>query len=193
MSTAELAMVWRLFRHDAARNRKRIALTIVAIGWGTLSIVLLLSFGEGLKRAFHKGKNGMGENIGVLWPGSTTRAFAGLPSGRTISFNDEDYELIKARVPEIDALSREYAKRWPVTNGSKTVNARIRGVDPPFGSMRNIIPQSGGRFVDELDMADKRRVAVLGDEIAADLFGESDPVGKTVLINQSSFLVIGVM
>ena len=56
---------------------KRIALTVLAIAWGTLSIVLLLSFGEGLKRAFHKGKNGMGEGIGILWPGATTRAYAG--------------------------------------------------------------------------------------------------------------------
>ena len=73
MNKAELLLVWRLFRVDAARNRKRIGLTVMAIGWGTLSIVMLLSFGEGMKRAFHKGTRGMGENIGVLWPGSTTR------------------------------------------------------------------------------------------------------------------------
>jgi putative ABC transport system permease protein len=193
ISRAEIAMVWRLFRHDAARNRKRIGLTILAIAWGTLSIVLLLSFGEGLKRAFHKGKNGMGEGIGVLWPGSTTRAYAGLPSGRSIAFNDDDFEMLKARVPEIAALSREYSRRWSVSNGKKTVNARTRGVDPSFGPMRNIIPQQGGRFIDELDLKEKRRVVVLGDELATDLFGKTDPIGKSVLINQSSFLVVGVM
>src|SRR6266536_2853375 len=120
MSATALLLVWRLFRVDAARNRKRIGLTVMAIAWGTLSIVLLLSFGEGMKRSFHRTSRGMGEGIGVLWPGSTTRAYAGLPSGRTISFNDDDYELLKARIPEIDGLSREYAKRWPVSNGKKT-------------------------------------------------------------------------
>ena len=50
LSKAELLLVWRLFRVDAARNRKRIALTVMAIAWGTVSIVLLLSFGEGMKR-----------------------------------------------------------------------------------------------------------------------------------------------
>ena len=193
MSRDELLLVWRLFRVDAARNRKRIALTVMAIAWGTLSIVLLLSFGEGMKRSFHRTSRGMGEGIGVLWPGATTRAYLGLPSGRPISFTDEDAELLAARIPEIAAISREYAKRVPVARGTKTVNARVRGVDPAFGEMRNIIPAEGGRFLNDMDAALKRRVAVLGDELATDLFGKDDPVGKSVLINQSTFLVVGVM
>jgi putative ABC transport system permease protein len=193
MSTAELLLVWRLFLVDAARNRKRIGLTVMAIGWGTLSIVLLLSFGEGMKRSFHRTSRGMGEGIGVLWPGATTRAYAGLPSGRAISFTDEDAELLGARIPEITAISREYSKRVPVARGTKTVNARVRGVDPSFGALRNIIPQAGGRFLDELDSTLKRRVVVLGDELATDLFAKDDPIGKTVTINQSTFLVVGVM
>jgi putative ABC transport system permease protein len=193
MSTAELLLVWRLFLVDAARNRKRIGLTVMAIAWGTLSIVLLLSFGEGMKRSFHRTSRGMGEGIGVLWPGATTRAYAGLPSGRSISFTDEDAELLGARIPEITAISREYSKRVPVARGTKTVNARVRGVDPSFGQMRNIIPAAGGRFLDDLDSALKRRVVVLGDELATDLFAKDDPVGKTVTINQSTFLVVGVM
>jgi putative ABC transport system permease protein len=193
MSPAELLLVWRLFRVDAARNRKRIGLTVMAIAWGTLSIVLLLSFGEGMKRSFHRNSRGMGEGIGVLWPGATTRAYAGLPSGRSISFTDEDVELLGARIPEITRISREYSKRVPVARGTKTVNARVRGVDPAFGEMRNIIPAAGGRFLDEMDSALKRRTVVLGDELATDLFGKEDPVGKTVVINQSTFLVVGVM
>jgi putative ABC transport system permease protein len=189
----ELALVWRLFRSDAAHQTKRIALTILAIAWGTLSIVLLLSFGEGLKRAFHKGKNGMGEGIGILWPGATTKAYAGLPSGRAISFTDEDADLLRARIPEIDALSREYAVRRGVTVGTKTVNARIRGVDPSFGEMRNIIPQPGGRFINDNDLKEKRRVIVLGEELADQLFGSQDVVGRSAQVNQSAFLVIGVM
>jgi putative ABC transport system permease protein len=146
-----------------------------------------------MKRAFRRGKNGMGEGIAVVWPGATTKAYAGLPSGRTIKFTDEDAEVLRARIPEIAALSREYAVRRGITVGKKTVNARIRGVDPSFGEMRNIIPEAGGRFVDVLDAAEKRRVIVLGDELAKDLFGAENAVGKTVQVTQSTFLVIGVM
>jgi putative ABC transport system permease protein len=193
MSRQELLLVLKLFRVDAARNRKRIALTVLAIAWGTLSIVLLLSFGEGMKRSFHKSTRGMGEGIGVLWPGNTTKAYAGLPSGRSISFRDEDAELLAARIPELSGISREYARRVPVARGSKTINARVRGVDASFGEMRNIIPQAGGRFINEMDVHDKRRVIVLGDKLAEDLFGTDDPIGKTVQVNLSTFTVVGVM
>ncbi len=97
------------------------------------------------------------------------------------------------RVPEIQALSSEYSRRIGVTAGTKTVNARVRGVDPEFGELRNLIPQAGGRFLNELDIKEKRRVVFLGEELARDLFGREDVTGRTVLINQSTFLVIGVM
>src|SRR5262249_62352743 len=125
--------------------------------------------------------------------GATTRAYMGLPSGRQVSFVDEDAELLTARIPELFALSREYSKRCSLTVGQKTINVRTRGVDPSFGPMRNIIPQAGGRFIDELDLADKRRGVVLGDELAKDPFGGLNPVGRTLAINQSSFLVVGGM
>jgi putative ABC transport system permease protein len=189
----ELAMVWRLFQSDAAHQRKRIALTVLAIAWGTLSIVLLLSFGEGMKRSFHKGSRGMGEGIGVVWPGATTRAYLGLPSGRTIQFVEEDVDLLRARVPEIAAISREYAHWSSFTAGTKTVNNRLRGVDPSFGDMRNLLPQAGGRFLNDLDMTEKRRVVFLGDELCRDLFGREDVVGQTIQIKQSTFLIVGVM
>jgi putative ABC transport system permease protein len=193
IAKAEIALIWKLFQHDVAHQRKRIALTILAIAWGTLSIVLLLSFGEGMKRSFHKGSRGMGEGIGVVWTGSTTKAFMGLPSGRPIRFTDEDLDLLRVRVPEIQALSPEYSRRIGLTAGTKTVNARVRGVEPAFGELRNLIPQAGGRFLNELDVKEKRRVVFLGEELARDLFGREDVVGKTVQINQSTFLVVGVM
>jgi putative ABC transport system permease protein len=191
-ATTELALVWRLFRADLDHQRKRIVLTVLAIAWGTLSIVLLLSFGEGLKRSFYKGARGMGEGTAVVWPGATTRAYMGLPSGRPVPIKEEDPALLRSRIPEIGLLSVEYAKYVPVTAGTKSLNIRVRGVDPEFGEMRNIYPQAGGRFLDERDMIEKRRVVVLGEGLANDLFGTEDVVGKTVQINQSAFLIVGV-
>ena len=86
ISRAEVLMVWRLFRADAAHNLKRIALTVLAIAWGTLSIVLLLSFGEGMKRSFHRNSRGMGEGIGVVWAGATTKPYI-----QGLRINGQDY------------------------------------------------------------------------------------------------------
>jgi putative ABC transport system permease protein len=191
---AELGLILRLFAHDAARQRKRIALTVMAIAWGTLSIILLLSFGEGMKRSFHKNTRGMGEGIAVLWPGATKTPYEGLPAGRPISFRDDDSSLLRARVPEIALVSAEYA-RWGqgFTVGAKTVNGRLCGVEPDFGEIRNQLPQSGGRFLNERDLLEKRRVIFLGDELARNLFGTDQVVGRTLQINQSTFTVVGVM
>jgi putative ABC transport system permease protein len=191
-AAAELALVLRLFRADLGHQTKRIVLTVLAIAWGTLSIVLLLSFGEGLKRSFGKGTRGMGEGIAVVWPGATTRAYMGLPSGRPIPLKEEDPDLLRARIPEIALLSVEFSRWAPVTVGTKTINARVRGVDPQYGELRNIHPQEGGRFLNRRDAGEKRRVVVLGEELARDLFGTEDVVGKTIQINQSTFLVVGV-
>jgi putative ABC transport system permease protein len=191
-AVAELTLVWRLFCADLGHQTKRIVLTVLAIAWGTLSIVLLLSFGEGLKRSLTKGARGLGEGIAVVWPGATTKPFMGLPSGRSIPIKDEDPDLIRSRIPEIELLSVEYARYVPITSGTKTVNTRLRGVEPEFGELRNIHPQAGGRFIDALDVAEKRRVVFLGEELARDLFGTEDVVGRTVQINRSTFLVVGV-
>jgi len=191
-AVAEFALVLRLFRADLAHQTKRVALTVLAIAWGTLSIVLLLSFGEGLKRSLYRGTRGLGEGIAVVWPGATTKAYMGLPSGRPIPIKEEDPALLRSRIPEIALLSVEYAKFVPITVGKKSINTRLRGVDPEFGEMRNIHPQPGGRFLNARDVAEKRRVVFLGEELASDLFGTEDVVGRSVQISQSVYLVVGV-
>jgi len=189
---AELALVLRLFRADLTHQRKRMGMTMFAIAWGTLSIVLLLSFGEGLKRSLSAGARGMGEGIAVVWPGATTRAWSGLPSGRAIPIRDQDVELVRSRVPAMSAVSVEFSRQAALTAGTELVNARLRGVDPEFGELRNLYPQSGGRFLNARDISRKRRVVFLGEELARDLFGTEDVVGRTVQIDRATFLVVGV-
>jgi putative ABC transport system permease protein len=67
------------------------------------------------------------------------------------------------------------------------------GVVPEFGAMRNMIPQLGGRFIDAVDYNEQRRTAFVGDKLAKDLFGAASAVGKMINVNQSPFLVVGVL
>ena len=162
-ATTELALVWRLFRADLDHQRKRIVLTVLAIAWGTLSIVLLLSFGEGLKRSFNKGARGIGEATAVVWPGATTRAYMGLPSGRAVPIKEEDPELLRSRIPEIASLSVEYGKWTPGDGGHARPSTPGCGVSTrSSGRSGTSIAQAGGRFLNERDMAEKRRVVVPG-------------------------------
>ncbi|MDX1643932.1 MAG: ABC transporter permease [Thermoanaerobaculia bacterium] len=189
-----LGLVFRLFRSTASIQRKRMILTVTAIAWGTISIVLLLSFGEGLKHTLTAGSTGLGESIAICWPGETQKDFAGFPAGREISLLPGDADLLKKSIPEITSASGEM-QTWSaqLSYGRKNLNKRVVGVHPEWGEMRNQVPQAGGRFLNELDQELKRRVAFMGWEIAQDLFGEEDPVGKTFTINRVPFTVVGVM
>jgi putative ABC transport system permease protein len=189
-----LGLIWKLFRRAAHIQQKRMVMTVAAIAWGTLSIVLLLSFGEGLKRSFSRGSRGLGEGIVVVWPGSTALAYAGFPPGRNLSFVPEDVALLRAAVPELGMASAEMI-RWGtnVAYGRKTFSKPLKGVETDYGELRNQIPEPGGRFLNERDELQKRRVAFLGDGIKQELFGDAEAVGETVLINQVPFTVVGVM
>jgi putative ABC transport system permease protein len=189
-----LPLILKLFRRTAGINRKRMVMTVAAIAWGTLSIVLLLSFGEGLKRNLTKGSRGLGEGIIVIWPGATSKAYAGFPQGRNLRFVPEDIALLEANIPEI-ALSSAEMRRWgnTVTYGRKTFTKPVVGVEPSYGELRNQLPQSGGRFLNSKDEELKRRVVFLGNELKDELFGDKEAVGETIFINKTPFTVVGVM
>jgi putative ABC transport system permease protein len=188
-------LIFRLFLRDLKKQRKRITLTIMAIAWGTISIVLLLSFGEGMKRSLNKTQHGLGEDIVIMWGGQTSIPYQGLGKGRRIWFIDEDVELLKKRIPQIEYISGEYA-RWGVslTYGKNTVSEHVTGVYPSFKDMRAHYAEIGGRFIDDSDMKNKKRVIFLGNELKKRLFGEGeDAIGKTIILNNIPFTVIGVM
>ncbi|MCK4403683.1 MAG: ABC transporter permease [candidate division Zixibacteria bacterium] len=187
-------LIFRLFLRDLKKQRKRIILTIMAITWGTISIVMLMAFGEGLKRSLNKARHGMGKDIVVMWGGQTSIPYRGLGKGRRIRFTDEDVELLKKKVPELEAVSGEYA-RWGVslTYKKNTVSELVTGVYPSFEDMRAHYPRMGGRFINDLDMQHKRRVVFLGNKLKERLFGKEDAVGKTIIMNNIPFTVIGVM
>jgi len=188
-------LIFRLFLRDLKKQKKRITLTIMAIAWGTISIVLLLSFGEGLKRSLTKAQHGLGKDIVIMWGGQTSIPYQGLGKGRRIWFIDEDVELLKKRVPQIEFISGEY-ERWGVslTYKKNTVSEHVTGVYPSFKEMRAHYAEIGGRFIDDLDIQDKRRVIFLGNELKKRLFGENeDAIGKTIILNNIPFTVTGVM
>lgn len=185
------------FRHvfkELFAERTRILLTILAIAWGTASITVMLSVGEGLRLMFGRSMKGMGEGILVVWPGQTSRAYAGMPEGRGIPLSEEDLERARTSIPEIGMISGEYRQHPQMRHGTQWRSGRVMGVDPDYGPMRNIIPLPGGRFIDPIDIRLRRRVAVIGLQVVEELFGEgADPVGEYMEIDGRPFLVIGVM
>lgn len=190
--------MWKIllqeFWTDLTTQKTRAFLTMFAITWGTISVVLLLSFGEGLGLTMQSGLLNAGDRIFMIYGGETSKPFNGLPQGRGIRLRNEDLALLMRTIPDLDQGSVSYG-RWGtrLRVGQTRTTAFMEGVDPSFEEMRRMYPVQGGRFLNARDCEQQRRVVFLGNELAETLFGAADPVGQQVFIDDLPFTVIGVM
>ncbi|MEW5875858.1 MAG: ABC transporter permease, partial [Candidatus Zixiibacteriota bacterium] len=182
-----------MFR-DMKSQKMRTFLTVFGILWGTASVILLLAFGQGIHVRQQAAMKGLGDAIVIMWPGRTAKVFQGLPKNRQIRFREDDAVLLKQQVVHLGRLSPEYTLWDAKARVGKTEKlVRVTGCWPEFGEARNIVPQTGSRFINQEDMDLKRRVIFIGDELKDQLFGEQDAIGRMVLINGVPFTVVGVM
>jgi putative ABC transport system permease protein len=171
----------------------RTLLTLFGITWGTVSVALLVSFGEALENRIRKNQRGLGENIVIAWPARTAIPFQGLGKGRRLRVSEEDIAALRREIPDA-TFSGEYGKDGITFRRERVrLSPDMSANSPIFAVMRNIIPAAGGRYVNDLDVDRRRRVVFIGNKLKTDLFGEGDAVGKTVMIDNIPFLVIGVM
>jgi putative ABC transport system permease protein len=185
-----LDMMWRFI----GRGRSRPTAILLAVAWGTLSMMLLLAFGEGLKIQMARGRAGLGANPVIVWGGATTKPWEGMKAGRDIPLTEDDLVAIGREIPGVENGSGERG-RWAVDLrwGTQAVTAHVTGVMPCFERIRAHIPERGGRFVNEIDQAEGRRVLFIGPKLKERLFGKTEAVGQTVLLRGVPFTVIGVM
>ena len=181
------------FLLDLRAQKLRAFLTMFGIVWGTVTIIVLIAFGVGFKKAMSINMHGIGESIAIMFPGKTTKAWEGFGIGRPMSFVEEDTKLLAGQIPGIKAISPEFGKRTPTRVGQNILTPLISGIYPIYADMRNIIPEPDGRFIDDLDLKHRKRVAVIGNKVKEFLFGESSALGKVIYIGQVPFTVIGVM
>ncbi|MGA9119666.1 MAG: ABC transporter permease, partial [Bacteroidota bacterium] len=185
--------LFRDFIFDMKTHRTRAILTLVAITWGTTAVVLLLAFGEGLNTQLLNGFLNAGNRIMILYGGETGKPWEGVPKGRKIRMVEEDADMLKRAIPMIAEISPGYMGDVALTFDKRTSSTTVEGVNPSFEEMRRMYPAARGRFLDDLDVAQERRVLVLGTKIAKDVFGDVEPVGNTVLADGIPFTVVGII
>jgi putative ABC transport system permease protein len=182
----------QLFR-DFRNEKLRTFLTVFGIVWGTVAISLMLAFGTGLHKQLIKNTAGLGDRIVIVWPGLTSIPYEGLGKGRRLRVTEEDIAAVRSEVNGLRRVSGEYQNSMRLDYGTKTLSVDISGVASEFGLMRNLIPQEGGRFINAIDDREQRRMIFIGDKLKENVFGGSDAIGKTILLNQSPFQVVGVL
>ncbi len=181
--------------HYLGQYKARTTMTMFGIIWGTMTVILLLAFGVGVRNQMSKNMHGIGEGIAIVWPGRTSIPFEGYGRERRIRLTENDIELIRTEVKDIIRISPEFSTRGSAVRvGDKINRPAITGIIPEYGIMRNIWQEPGGRWLNELDLKLNRRVVFLGNRLRDFLYGENASViGKYVYIGETPFMVVGVM
>ncbi len=181
------------FLLDLRAQKLRAFLTMFGIIWGTVTIIVLIAFGVGFKKQMSIDMHGIGESVAIMFPGKTTKAWEGFGIGRPMSFVEEDTKLISSQVKGIKAISPEFGRRTVTRVGQNILTPLVSGIIPIYADMRNIIPEPGGRFIDDLDVKQRKRVCVIGNKVKEFLFGETNAIGRILYIGETPFTVVGVM
>jgi putative ABC transport system permease protein len=172
-------------------NKLRSGLTILGIIIGITAIIAMLSIGEGAKRQLAQSVENLGSNQLNVLPGfiQPGRGIVSAGRGTAQSLKMRDVKVIK-EIEGVKAVSPEISRRFQVISSSgKNTNVLVIGVTPEYLLVRNSKVEKGYFFKEN----DLNRFAVLGPTVAEDLFGEEDPIGKTIRINKVNFKVIGVL
>jgi len=174
-----------------SRNRTRALLSMLGISWGIVSVVMLLSYGNGFRDALARGFRGaFGDGVVIVWPGQTSQQAGGERAGKRIRLKEVDV-LAVAEAPLVKFVSPEFTRDFPVVWGVKQSSYLVRGVAPEYAVMRSQWVASG-RFPDAEDLRLQRRVAFIGSEVARKVFGNVPPVGQRIRIGGMAFEVVGV-
>jgi putative ABC transport system permease protein len=171
-------------------NKLRSFLTMFGIVWGVVSIVLLSSMGEGFQRGNGKVLNEFGKNVGIVWGGRTSLQAGGERAGRVIRLTVDDVEALKAESRMLDLISPEINRGAQVKSRFNAAAVTISGIEPPYQEIRTIELDSG-RPLNWEDEAQAHRVALVGNDMARQLFGARPAVGEPISINGTAFTVVG--
>jgi putative ABC transport system permease protein len=192
MSWSTLREIVREACYGLYNHRFRAALSMLGISWGIISVVVLLAYGEGFRKAIDAGfKGAFADGTTVVFPGQTSLQAGGERAGKRIRVTVDDV-LALTELPLVKAVSPEFMQQFPIIYGNRTSNHLVRAVAASYGPMRSEKPQPGGRFIDEEDVRLRRRSAFIGSEVQRKLFGAIPPVGETIRIGGQPFEIVGV-
>ncbi|MBS1646646.1 MAG: ABC transporter permease [Bacteroidetes bacterium] len=177
------------------KNKLRTALTMLGVAWGIFMLVLMLGFGNGMRNGVMQGFGGFATNSFFLWAQPTTKPYGGFKAGRVFTYNNADVMALK-QLPELDIICPQnqlggFRESNNVVRGLKSGTFSVMGQYPDLIKiMKKDITR--GRFLNQKDVDDRRKICVIGSRVAEILFKkEENPLGKYIRINGVYFMVVG--
>ena len=175
------------------RNKTRSLLTGFGVFWGVFMLVALIGGGQGLKELLNKEFDGFATNSSFVWAQSTTKAYKGFRKGRRWEMTYQDTERLRHRVPELDVITPIlFSNSGFAVYGDRKTTASAQGTMPEY-RLVNEPKIYYGRFLNQMDIVQNRKVCVIGKKIYKELFpGGGDPCGKSIRIDSIYYQIVGV-
>lgn len=174
-------------------NKLRTILTGLSVSWGIFILIILLGAGNGLKNGVMSNFSSRATNSVSVWPGTTSKPYKGLKSGRNLNFRDREVDAIEDNMPEAENESGVIQKSFTISYKDEYGNFQLNGVEPGYLKIYNLKFEAGnGRFINENDNERNDKVIVLDKKIVEVLFKTENPLGKYVKVGAVMFKVIGI-
>ena len=174
------------------RNKLRTFLTGFSIAWGIFMLIILLAAGNGLKNGVTGNFKSNTKNKVTVWAGVTSKPYKGKPKWRLIQFDRSDSVMMALGMPEVDQIAMSYDLYGKnIQYQKKAVNSNLSAVTPNYEEFGNV-KIVNGRFINELDIQEQRKVIILADKDAIILFGNDDPIGKQVICDNIVYTIVGI-
>jgi putative ABC transport system permease protein len=175
------------------RNKLRSTLTALGIIIGVAAVIAMIGIGDGARAQVAAQVSSLGQNVMMVYPmSSSSGTGVRLGSGTAVTLTPEDAEAIESEIPEAVAVSPELYSYTQVVAGNQNWKTKLYGESPDYFQIRQWLLANGDIFTDA-DVRSARQVAVIGQTAAHQLFGEEDPVGETIRVQNVPFTVVGLL
>jgi putative ABC transport system permease protein len=173
-------------------NRTRSALTMLGIVIGVAAVIAMVGVGTGATARIQAQIQSIGSNLIIVLPGSLSSNGVRLGSGAVATLTEDDAKAIATECPSVSAVAPSVRGGVQVVYGSNNWATTVQGVTPDYMTIRDYTMLSGEFFTDQ-DVDAAAKVAVLGETVVQNLFGNSDPTGQVAIIKNVPFIVVGVL
>ncbi len=185
---------WQEIFDTIRKNKLRTFLTGLSVASGIFILVILLGFGNGMQNGIAREFEQDAATSVWVWPGTTTKEYKGLNPGRRIELRNENYETSAAMLADVIEYKspRIFVRDVTVNYGKEALVYGIQGVSYQFQFIENA-KMKEGRFLNYQDEIGTAKVAIIGNKIKKDVFGDLDtPIGEFIDISGIPFKIIGV-
>ena len=190
---------WQEIFGSIGQNKMRTIITIIGVLWGIFLYIVLSGAAKGVDNGFEKQFERISSNMLFVWAQSTSIPYAGFKIDRGIRLKLSDVKTLKNNIPEIQYIAPRIQKGnfgsvgANVSNGKRSGTFNIYGDYPVLTIVTQKDIYDGGRFINELDIKEERKVCVIGERTQKELFKDDvNPIGKYININSIYFRIIGI-